>query len=163
MKAIILFLFVSFIPSIRAEAKTLVNCAHPSTRFHFYENNESGYTLEIVSPYGAKFTPFYEGSIAAVGVAELAAKEQLVRTFPNLVTFKFEASQCVMKSAMIECEGGSGEFGRLARFYSELRKVQTLSFEYTKFYLHLNFLSEGKRLSLVGDYVPENCFVSGTF
>lgn len=164
LKTLILFFLtiMTFVANANSH-KTLVSCAHPSNIFYFYQ--EAGqYHLEVHSPYGAKFTPFYEGNVAAVTVSQLIEAEARARALPKQVDFTWPEQNCRVSGALIECEGGESQYGELARFTSELRSIQTLDYQYQKFLLKVSFKEQGTdsvtRAMLVGDFSPTHCQVS---
>ena len=156
----LIFLVLAPVSSLWADTQTLIHCAHPSSRFHIYQV-ASEVVLEIHSPYGTKFTPFYEGNVTATGLAALVGLEPRVRALPQLITLKWASENCQIKGALIECEAGLGSLGVKARIYSELRDIKTLSYQYTKYLLHVSFLENAgdapKRLSLIGDFTSQDC------
>ncbi len=162
-KLIIIFIFFSSLSCVSWAAEVKVSCAHPSNVFYFYEDAES-FNLEVHSPYGAKFTPFYEGNVAAVIVAQLARTEVRVRALPNVAQFKWTKEQCRQNGALISCESGSSSLGDLVRFTTEMRESQTLDYVYKKFILKVSFRESAgdvlERVALIGDFNLTNCQVS---
>lgn len=160
---ILFFLTLMALVANASSRKTFVSCAHPSNVFYFYQE-DGQYHLEVHSPYGAKFTPFYEGNVAAVTVAQLVEAETRARALPKQVDFTWPEQNCRVSGAFIECEGGESQFGELARFTSELRSIQTLDYQYQKFLLKVSFKEQGTdgvtRAMLVGDFSPSHCQVS---
>lgn len=165
VQAWLIFLVLAPVSALWADTQTLIHCAHPSSRFHIYQS-ASEIVLEIHSPYGTKFTPFYEGNVTATSLAALVGLESRVRALPQVITLKWPSENCHLKESLIECENGLGTLGVKARIYSELRDVKTLSYQFTKYLLHVSFLEstgEGpKRLGLIGDFTSQDCITLPT-